>query len=412
LPFVRYALPKGDPDVTYSVDPHHGGPLPSVAQPGAAGRFASPGKGGPGAETVPARETLYLGLVEGNNYGWGVCSRYLIRELSRLRECRVLSEADGSARNENLEGMLFQALTGVDFFPMFEHARGRRNFGYTFFENELTRHSLENAGRYDLILGGSSWCRDRLMEAGIRNCGVLIQGIDPSLFHPFEEEREDSERFVVFSGGKFELRKGQDLVLKAVKILQDKYPDVWLVNCWYNIWPESMRLMTHSPHIQFQMHLGSWQDLMTQTYAANGLDLTRIVTCDLMPADLQRELYRNTDIGVFPNRCEGGTNLVLMEYMACGKPVIASYTSGHTDVVTPGNALLLRNLTNNHIIGTNGQLMARWQEPSLEELVSKLEYAYNHRGDIRQLGQRAGVDMKQFTWKHSAESLLALLHRN
>lgn len=373
---------------------------------------ANGGESKQGAALDRPRENLYLGLVEGNNYGWGVCSRYLIQELSKLTSCRVLNEADGSARNANLEGKLFQALTGVDFFPMFEHARGRQNVGYTFFENELTSHSLENAKRYDLILGGSSWCRDRLLERGIRNCGVLLQGIDPDLFYPFEEQREVSERFVVFSGGKFELRKGQDLVLKAVKILQDKYPDVWLANCWYNIWPESMRLMTHSPHIRFEMHPGSWQELMARTYAANGLDPARTVTCDLMPADLQRELYRNTDIGVFPNRCEGGTNLVLMEYMACGKPVIASYTSGHTDVVTPGNALLLENLTNNHIIGANGQLLARWQEPSLDELVSKLEYAYHHRGDIRQLGRKAGDDMKAFTWEHSAERLLALLHRN
>jgi glycosyltransferase involved in cell wall biosynthesis len=292
---------------------------------------------------------------------------------------------------------------------MFEHARGRQNFGYTFFENELTPHSLENAKRYDLILGGSSWCRDRLVERGISNCGVLIQGIDPNLFYPFEEQREESERFVVFSGGKFELRKGQDLVLKAVKILQDKYPDIWLVNCWYNIWPESMRLMTHSPHIRFQIHPGSWQDLMGRTYAANGLDPERIVTCDLMPPDLQRELYRNTDIGVFPNRCEGGTNLVLMEYMACAKPVIASHTSGHTDVVNEENALLLKQQRDYTIVDPDRKPFARWQESSVDELVAQIEHAYHHRDDTRRRGQKAGKDMQGFTWKRSAERLIELL---
>ena len=355
------------------------------------------------------RENLYLGLVEGNNYGWGVCSRYLIQELSKLTSCRVLNEADGSAHSGNLEGKLFQSLTGVDFFPMFEHARGRQNFGYTFFEDELTRHSLENAKRYDLILGGSGWCRDRLAERGISNCGVLIQGIDPSLFYPIAEGREEPERFILFSGGKFELRKGQDLVLKAVKILQDKYPDMWLVNCWHNIWPESMRLMTHSPHIRFEMHPGSWQDLMGRTYAANGLDPARIVTCDLMPADLQRELYRNTDIGVFPNRCEGGTNLVLMEYMACGKPVVASYTSGHRDIITEKNALLLKDLKDYHIVGPDRQLVARWQEPSLDELIARIEWAYHRRDEIRRLGRNAGEDLKHLTWEACARQLLSHL---
>jgi glycosyltransferase involved in cell wall biosynthesis len=349
---------------------------------------------------------LFVGLVEGKNYGWGVCSRYLIRELSRLTDCRILNKADKSAQDENLEGKLFQALTGVDFFPMFEKARGRQNYGYTFFENELTRHSLENAKRYDLILGGSSWCRDRMLERGITHCGVLIQGIDPELFFPVEEEKEP-ERFVIFSGGKFELRKGQDLVLKAFKTLQDKYPDMWLVNCWYNIWPESMRLMSHSSHVRFEVHPGSWQEKMQHTYALNGLDSSRIVTCDLMPAELQRELYRNTDVGVFPNRCEGGTNLVLMEYMACGKPVIASCTSGHQDIISEGNALLLKDLKDYHIAGPDRQLFARWQEPSLDELIARIEWAYHHRDETRRLGRNAGDDLKRFTWEACARRLLS-----
>ena len=83
---------------------------------------------------------------------------------------------------------------------------------------------------------------------------------------------------------------------------------------------------------------------MNHTYAINGLDPDRIRTCDLIPNEKQREIYRNTDIGIFPNRCEGGTNLVLMEYMACAKPVIASYTSGHKDKVSNDNALLLFNI--------------------------------------------------------------------
>ena len=351
---------------------------------------------------------LYLGLVEGNNYGWGVCSRYLIRELSRLTDCRVLNAADGSTTNGGLEGRLFQALTGVDFFPMFPKARGRRNYGYTFFENELTRHSIENAKTYDLVLAGSSWCRDRLFERGIENCEVLIQGIDPQLYQPRDEE-PDAERFIIFSGGKFELRKGQDLVLRAFKVLQDKYPDIWLVNCWYNLWPESLHLMKHSRHIRFEAQDGPWQTLMQRTYALNGLDASRIVTCDLMSSELLPELYHRSHIGVFPNRCEGGTNLVLMEYMACGKPVIATNGSGHRDIVTKDNALMLNDLSEYRVVGADNALIARWQEPSLDELIARLEWAYQHREAIRTLGRRAGEDLKGYTWETCARRLLNII---
>jgi hypothetical protein len=115
-----------------------------------------------GLQTQRAGDRLYLGLVSGDNYGWGVCSQYLIEELSRKTKCQVLSEADGTATNPKLDGKCFQALTTGDFFAMFEQARGTENYGYTFFENELTTHSVENAKIYDLVLAGSSWCRDRM----------------------------------------------------------------------------------------------------------------------------------------------------------------------------------------------------------------------------------------------------------
>ena len=348
---------------------------------------------------------IYLGLVKGDNYGWGVCSRYLIHELSRLRSVRVLTGQQGPEPNGRLGAKLFQALTGADFRPLFETARGTENFGYTFFENELGRHSIENAKRYDLVLAGSSWCRDRMQERGISNCDVLIQGIDPDVFHPIKEHTPP-DRFVIFSGGKFELRKGQDLVLRAVKVLQEKYPDVYLVNCWYNLWPQSARQMACSPHISFQYNSNhSWTGLMQQTYLANGLDPGRIRTMGLVPYRQQRELFKQTDIGIFPNRCEGGTNLVMMEYMACAKPAIVSYTSGHKDIVTEDNALLLRQMTDLEITSKRGALVGRWQEPCLDELISKLEFAYHHRSRLRKIGHRAGSDLSHYTWKRCARQL-------
>ena len=48
----------------------------------------------------------------------------------------------------------------------------------------------------------------------------------------------------------------------------------------------------------------------------------------LMPGVL-----RECDVAVFPNRCEGGTNLVAMEAMACGVPTYVSYNTGQKDLV-------------------------------------------------------------------------------
>jgi glycosyltransferase involved in cell wall biosynthesis len=169
--------------------------------------------------------------------------------------------------------------------------------------------------------------------------------------------------------------------------------------------------MESSRHIRFEAHAGPWQEVMRRTYALNGLDASRIVTCDLMSPELLPALYRHTHLGVFPNRCEGGTNLVLMEYMACGRPVIASYASGHTDVVTEENALLLRANSEFRVIGADQQPFARWSEPSFDELVARIEYAYAHRDELKAIARGAGESMRRFTWRAMAEALMRILQR-
>jgi hypothetical protein len=41
------------------------------------------------------------------------------------------------------------------------------------------------------------------------------------------------------------------------------------------------------------------------------------------------QILREIDVAVVPNRFEGGTNLVAMECMACGMPVILSANTGY-----------------------------------------------------------------------------------
>ena len=353
---------------------------------------------------------LYLGLYGQKNSGWGVCGQYFEKELSKIAELHVLSGENSAASDTILDGVLFQGLQGADFMALFKGFRGQKNLGYAFFEKELTTASINNSGNFDLVLAGSRWCLERMREKGIENSDVLLQGIDPDIFYPITEARHN-DRFVVFSGGKFELRKGQDLVLQALKIFQQRHSDVLLVNCWYNMWEPSVRMMESSQLIKFSFDPGqSWEKNMLHTYIQNGLDPDRIITCDLIPNDQLRRLYAQTDLGLFPNRCEGGTNLVMMEYMACAKPVIASNTSGHRDILTSENALCLNALRDLTIVDPHGETVCRWQEPSLDELLAQLEYAYGNRTAIAEIGRKAGMSLKQLTWTHSATRLIAFIN--
>lgn len=351
-----------------------------------------------------SRETIYLGLTSGENFGWGVCSKYLKTELAKKIDVVNLDERNDIVDNGTVGGSVFHALTDLNFYSLF-NVRGKRNYGYTFFENELNENSVRNAMAYDKVFAGSTWCREKMAEKGINNSGLLIQGVDPDLFYPIEENN-DGKLFCIFSGGKFELRKGQDLVLKAVKILQQKYSNIVLINAWFNIWPATMNSMRLSKHINFEISGNSWIDQMRHICRINDIDGDKIFTLPLTPNEKMRELYKKTDIGLFPNRCEGGTNLVLMEYMACGKPVIASFNSGHKDIITDENSYPLRKMQEFKIYDNDNTLMCNWEEPDLDEIVALIEYAYNNRDAIKQTGKKAGEDLKKYTWAESARSLL------
>ena len=345
-------------------------------------------------------------LSSGSFFGWGICSDYLTKESLQQQHIDIIDQ-----NNTSLEynGTVFHALTGVEFDTI-SAIRGTKNIGYTFFENELTNRSIENGKKLDLILAGSTWCKERLDEQGLTHNGVLIQGIDPTKFYPQNQPRVNNY-FTIFSGGKFEYRKGQDLVLRATKVIMDRYKDVVLINAWYNMWEQSVRTMGASPHIHFDVNNFNHHEMMKKVYADNGLDENRILTIGLIDNSELNNLYSQTDIGVFPNRCEGGTNLVLMEYMACGKPVIASYTSGHTDIVNGKNALLLKDLQPLVIPNSAGGIFARWEEPSLDELIEQIDFAYNHREHLMELGKQGAFDLAQFTWQESAKQLLKYLNR-
>jgi glycosyltransferase involved in cell wall biosynthesis/Flp pilus assembly protein TadD len=349
---------------------------------------------------------LYYAGQPGSGFGWGVCNRHLLAELSKLMEVRGLESGDPMFQSKSLPGDLFTPLQGSAFTP-FSPARGPRNLGYCFFENELTSESVENALRFDVIFAGSSWCLERLQEKGISNGALLIQGVDTTVFHPRATEK--NERFILFSGGKFELRKGQDLVLKAFSILSKKYPDMMLLTAWHNPWPASMETMKASPHIRFELSGGTWVEQMEHIYGLNGIDPKRVLTMPGLAAEQMAQAYRQSDLGLFPNRCEGGTNLVLMEYMACGKPAIVTDATGHKDLCNAGNTFLLKNLKPLAINDKSGQLVARWFEPSLEEIIANIEYAYQHCAEAQARGKAGAEDMKRWHWKRAAETIVSTI---
>ncbi len=336
-------------------------------------------------------------LPSGQAHGWGIAGKYLKREIARL---------------PFLEEVTLHCIAGHELRPMNPADWNRVNIGYCFFENDIQimEHTQRAAREWDFIVAGSSWCENHLRKGGVQQTATILQGIDPSFFHP-APYRPDDDKFIVFSGGKFEYRKGQDLVIAALRKFMQRHENVRLVCSWVNAWPFSLQTMKQSPHIAFRFseHLDCLT-LLSQTLQENGISLDRVYLAPLMDNALMRDLFCQTDIGLFPNRCEGGNNMVMCEYMACGRTVIASAKTGHADIITEQNSFPLRQDSPVQFF-SEGRARGNWHEASLDEIGEKLEFAYQNREICRQKGAVAAEDMKKLAWDKAARKFHALGER-
>ncbi len=267
------------------------------------------------------KQKLYYSGQLGGAYGWGVCGENLTRELSAHYQIAGPEDAD----------IVFMPLVDYDFNPN-GNERARLNVAYTFFEAELGHKAAANAARYDVLFAGSTWCLERMREAGIANGKLLIQGVDNSIFY-LRPPRKGSH-LKVFSGGKFEWRKGQDLVIAAFREFLKVHPTAELICSWSNRWPQFVNSMVKSPFLEFDGVAGAnQQQLFESLLLRNGIPFENFSVLEELSQPELTSVMWDTDFGVFPNRCEGGTNLVLMEYLSCGRRAVANLKTGHADLV-------------------------------------------------------------------------------
>jgi glycosyltransferase involved in cell wall biosynthesis len=121
-----------------------------------------------------------------------------------------------------------------------------------------------------------------------------------------------------------------------------------------------------------------------------------------IPNHLMARVLREMDLAVFPNRCEGGTNLVAMECMACGVPTILADNTGQRDLTALGASVVLgrQGRVKSQIMGTEG-----WGESDVDEIVAALEAAWSDREAARRIGEAGARAMAELSWRRQIGQL-------
>lgn len=282
---------------------------------------------------------------------------------------------------------------------------GTRNLAIVVFENtSFTLAEIERTKPFDKLITGSSWNAQILKNHGLKNVSLVLQGVDTTLFYPGPRSGLWKNHFVIFSGGKLEYRKGQDLVIAALKIFQQKYPETILAFAWHNAFPLTMSeiqtsgLIDGMPGVspQGEIDFSPW---LTRQGIKTFLNLGNPLNWHMPP------ILREVDVAIFPSRAEGATNFAAMECLACGIPTILSANTGHLDILSDEICYPLRAQAHarpteffTHIEG--------WGESSVDEILDTLERVYRDREEARRKGRAAAEAMKKIAWENQFNQLL------
>lgn len=176
----------------------------------------------------------------------------------------------------------------------------------------------------DLIITPSSWAKQILLNHNIKTpIEIIPQGVDTKIFDHEIPEDKMVDKYVFINIGKWEKRKGHDVLIEIFNkaFEDDDNVELWMVN--------------HNPFLT-KDKLSQWHQLYLGSKLKNKIRIfPRIAT--------QKQLSKimgYSDCGIFPSRGEGWNNEAI-EMMAMNKPLIITNYSAHTQYCTKDNAYLI-----------------------------------------------------------------------
>ncbi len=216
---------------------------------------------------------------------------------------------------------------------------------------------------------------------------VVWHGVDHDVFKP--QDKKEAKRALGFDPDRF-------LVLRVDKnSFRKNYPDTWRA-----LRPLMRRYVDIDAHFHCQpraadgndLRAFAWNDVGIRerlTFSPNltgyaGWDINHLAT-----------LYAAADVFVSTSWGEG-FGLTMLEAMACGTPVIATYCSAIPEVVGDGGILIQ---PERHIATPMGQDQCL---PNIAEFTKTIEHFYQSSGLRKSLREKAIEQADKFSWDEAA----------
>lgn len=268
--------------------------------------------------------------------------------------------------------------------------------GFPIFEldefSDIEKHHLNSL---DKIFVCSNWAKNvciNNLTVDASNIHVIPLGVDNDIFKPCKLNQRKTTVF--FNCGKWEIRKGHDIISELFCSAFDDNDDV-------ELW-----LMCDNPFLK-EEQVRNWININSNHKLGHKIRFIK-------RTNTQKEVYnimQNIDCGLFPARAEGW-NLELLELLACGKHVITTNYAAHTEFCNQDNAKLVDiaylepAFDGVWFHGKYGK-WAKIADKEKEQFVSHMRDIHRLKQDNSLLLNKAGIDTANlFTWKNSARTIL------
>lgn len=340
-----------------------------------------------------------------NNTGYGVASFNIIKELSYKHDISLFPLGGASVSTQEDYDLIKKiidnsAMFDIDApyvkiwhqFDLSSHIGRGRYFAFPFFEldtfNNLEKNHLSIP---DTIIVSSKWAEQVILNNIKATTKIVPLGVDRNIFNPDNQMKlhfKNPDKYIFLNIGKWEIRKGHDILLE---LFNSAFPSEQDVELWILA---SENTNSYSTKEQLEEWKRKYKDKRVRLF--DGADSHNDIA----------HLISNCDCGIYPSRAEGW-NLELLETMSMNKPVIATNYSAHTEFCNNQNCFLIDiSETEKAFDGKAFQGQGNWAkigEKEKDQIISHMRHVYKNRINTNPNGV---ITAKKYSWENSAEALI------
>lgn len=349
-----------------------------------------------------------------NPLGYGVTGLNIVKELKKLTMVSLWPIGQPQVTTEQDAKIVKDSINNARFFEyddpcvriwhqhdMAQFVGSGDHIGFPIFEldifKSIEQHHLNSCDRLFVC---SQWAKDVCLNNRIKPrkatfnntaIDVIPLGVDTDTFKPCEIKDGPT---IFFNCGKWEVRKGHNIL---PSIFSSAFNDDDNVELW---------IMCSNPFLKNEEDL-KWKSLYMDSKLSHKIRfIDRVNT--------HAEVYNimsKVDCGIFPSKAEGW-NLEPLELMACGKHVIITDYSAHSEFCNDENARLINieelepAYDGKWFDGKTGN-WAKIGDKQIKQTIDHMRYIHQLKNGDNLQQNLAGIETaNKFTWENTAKEIM------